>query len=157
MGFYRAGTDGGCRGNPGIGAWAFVIDLPGKGIKGRSGFAELTTNNEMELRALLEFMLWLDSLKEPIAVEVFVDSAYTVNGFNSWMENWKKRMWRTSSNSTVKNKTLWHDVYHLNKALVAKGFTLKVTKVKGHSGHDLNDAADLRCNVLMDEYELNQL
>jgi len=153
----EVGTDGGCRGNPGPGSWAFVISLNGSTqLKGKSGFSELTTNNEMELTALKEFMLWVSKLSGKSKVTLYIDSGYVLNGYNSWMHNWKRNMWRTSSGSPVKNKQLWHDVYHLSKELEGK-VDLTLVKVKGHSGHWLNEAADERCNVMMDEYELNNL
>lgn len=124
-------------------------------MKGKAGHSELTTNNEMELKAVYEALTWLSKLNEPYDVTVMVDSAYVVNGYTQWMHNWKKNMWRTSSGGRVKNKQLWHDVYHLSKEL-EKTHTLTFQKVKGHSGHPMNEAADLRCNVLMDEYELNK-
>lgn len=155
---YITATDGGCRGNPGIGSWAFVVELTDptgtKFTRGRSGFSALTTNNEMELKALHELLTWAATLKNCEKLVVYTDSAYTLNGYNTWMHSWKKNMWRTSKGSPVKNKELWHDTYHLSKALP---FEVELVKVKGHSGHPLNEAADTRCNVEMDEYELNNL
>lgn len=149
---YETATDGGCRGNPGIGSWAFVVQL-GTDIKGKSGFSKHTTNNEMELLALLELMRWATKLPAGSKVNVYMDSAYVLNGYTKWMHGWKNRMWRTASNQPVKNKGLWHDVYHLSKDPTLPEINL--VKVKGHSGHPLNDAADERCNVAMDEYELS--
>lgn len=151
---YNTATDGGCRGNPGIGAWAFVVEV-GTGTKGRSGFSELTTNNEMELKALFELMTWAKKLGEDSKIVVYIDSAYVMNGFNTWMANWKVNMWKTSKGSPIKNKTLWHDVYHLSKE--AGMPEIELIKVKGHSGHYLNTPADERCNVEMDQYEMNLL
>lgn len=151
---YELATDGGCRGNPGIGSWAFVVKLSETEIKGKSGFSEYTTNNEMELQAFYEALLWLKQLKGCSKAIIYLDSAYTLNGYTSWMHSWKKNMWKTSKGSAVKNKKLWHDVYHLSKELPME---VELVKVKGHSGHRMNDAADERCNVLMDEYELNKL
>lgn len=147
------GTDGGCRGNPGIGSWAFVVSINGStNIKGKSGFKEVTTNNEMELQAFLEAVRWLKTLRESYEIKVYTDSSYLVNGFTKWMHGWKNNMWRTASNSPVKNKQLWHDIYH-----ESKGLDIELTKVKGHSGFWLNEAADERCNVEMDNYELGRL
>lgn len=145
---YKIYTDGGCRGNPGIGAWGMAV-YEGFQHKGnKSGFKEVTTNNEMELQAVVEAVQWAIRAKLP-ALEIYSDSAYVCNGFNSWMEGWKARMWKTSGGGTVKNLELWRSLYHDSKLL-----DVKVIKVKAHCGIEGNELADTLCNCAMDEWEL---
>lgn len=144
---FKIYTDGGCRGNPGIGAWGMAV-YQGHMHKGnKSGFKEVTTNNEMELTAIVEAVQWAirAKLKE---IEIYTDSAYSCNGFNQWMQGWKSRMWKTSAGGTVKNLELWRTLYHDSKLL-----SVKVVKVKAHSGIEGNELADTLCNVAMDEWE----
>ncbi len=152
---YKIYTDGGCRGNPGLGSWAMVVYQQvghAKYHKGnKTGYSAYTTNNEMELTAVVQAVNWAirGRLTE---IEIFTDSAYVCNGFNQWMEGWKKRMWKTSSGGRVKNLELWRDLYHSSKKL-----NITLTKVKGHSGDEGNEKADLLCNCVMDEWELQNV
>ncbi|ASV43416.1 ribonuclease HI [Vibrio phage JSF12] len=145
-------TDGACRGNPGIGAWAMVV-YEGHMYKGKKvGFSEVTTNNEMELTAVVEAAKWALRLGKPVSIHT--DSAYVCNGFNDWMHKWAKNHWRNSTNGTIKNLKLWQDLYFTNKDLIAKGITIQLVKVKGHSGLEGNEMADNLCNCEMDAWEL---
>ncbi|MFG6319495.1 MAG: ribonuclease HI [Clostridia bacterium] len=127
-------TDGACSGNPGPGGWGAVL-IYGETQKEISGAKENTTNNIMEITAVLEA---LKLLKEECEVEVYSDSAYVVNCFNQgWIYNWQKNNWKTSGKDPVKNKELWEELYDLTKKH-------KVTfiKVKGHSDNELNNRCD---------------
>lgn len=147
MSLFKVWTDGACRGNPGIGAWAMCV-YQGHMHKGnKSGFSEHTTNNEMELKAVVEAALWAKKLGKPVTV--YTDSAYVCNGFNSWMANWAKNNWRGSSNQPIKNMDLWKELYFTSKEI-----DLSLVKVKGHSGIEGNELADTLCNCQMDEWEL---
>ena len=127
-------TDGACSGNPGPGGWAAIL-ISGDTRKEISGGSKNTTNNIMELTAILE---GLKALKYACEVEVYSDSAYSVNAFNQgWIYNWVKKGWKTADGSPVKNKEIWEELYNLTKIHNVKFF-----KVKGHSDDELNNRCD---------------
>ena len=127
-------TDGACSGNPGPGGWAAVLIYEDT-RKEISGGCKNTTNNIMELTAILES---LKILKVECDVEIYSDSAYSVNAFNQgWIYNWIKKGWKTADGSEVKNKEIWQEIYSLTKKHNVKFF-----KVKGHSNVELNNRCD---------------
>ncbi len=136
-------TDGSCLGNPGPGGWAAVIRY-GKYTKKLSGSAPQTTNNRMEMAAVIE---GLNALKEPCDVTIVTDSQYLKNGMTLWLDSWKRRNWKTKSKTTVKNKEIWI-------ALEAATSRHKVSWkwVKGHATHADNNL----CDVLAKEAAANQ-
>ncbi len=131
-------TDGSCLGNPGPGGWGVLLRLAGSTHeKELSGGFLLTTNNRMEITAVLEA---LRALKEPCAVDLFSDSQYVCNAIRKgWLASWQKNSWRKSDKKPVKNKDLW-------EALLPFLQTHDVTFhwLKGHAGHPENE----RCDVL---------
>ena len=131
-------TDGACSGNPGPGGWAFVMKHPASGKElVRSGGQRETTNNQMELMAVIE---GLTVLKRPSQVNVVSDSTYVLNGLESWMASWKKNGWQRKEkgrNAPVKNVELWKRLDELKQI-----HTLTFTKIKGHSGHPENERCD---------------
>ncbi|GHB21876.1 ribonuclease H [Pseudovibrio japonicus] len=126
-------TDGACSGNPGPGGWGVLLRF-GEHEKELCGGESDTTNNRMELMAAIQA---LDSLKRSCAVDLYTDSSYVKNGITQWMHNWKRKGWRTASNSPVKNADLWQQ---LDEA--AKRHDVSWHWVKGHAGHDENERAD---------------
>lgn len=127
-------TDGACSGNPGPGGWAAVL-IYGDNKKEISGGSPETTNNIMELTAILE---GLKALKVECEVEIYSDSAYSVNAFNlGWIYNWMKKGWKTASGETVKNKEIWQELYSLTQK-----HKVTFNKVKGHSDDELNNRCD---------------
>lgn len=127
-------TDGACSGNPGPGGWAAVL-ISGDYKKEISGGNPNTTNNIMELTAILEA---LKALKQECEVELYSDSAYSVNAFNQgWIFNWIKKGWKTADGSEVKNKEIWQEIYELTKK-----HKVEFNKVKGHSDVELNNRCD---------------
>ncbi len=126
-------TDGACSNNPGPGGWGVVLksDSYQKMLKG--GALE-TTNNQMELIAAIKA---LKALKYPCKVILYTDSVYVQNGITKWLENWKKKNWRTASKKAVKNKKLWQTLDQLNQK-----HTVIWKWVKGHSGNEGNELAD---------------
>lgn len=127
-------TDGACSGNPGPGGWAAVL-IAGEYKKEISGGNKETTNNIMELTAILEA---LKALKKECEVELYSDSAYCVNAFNQgWIYNWIKKGWKTADGSIVKNKEIWQEIYDLTKK-----HKVNFNKVKGHSDVELNNRCD---------------
>ncbi len=135
-------TDGGCRGNPGIGGWGALLRY-GKNEKELYGYEEKTTNNRMELMAAIKA---LETLTEPCHIILTTDSQYVRQGITQWMTNWKKRNWKTASKQDVKNKDLWQ---RLDKA--TKQHTIDWQWVKGHSGHFENERVDALANRAMNE------
>lgn len=127
-------TDGACSGNPGPGGWAAVL-ICGEHKKEIYGGNKNTTNNIMELTAIIE---GLKALNQECEVEVYSDSAYSVNGFNQgWIYNWIKKGWKTADGQDVKNKELWQELYSLTKK-----HKVNFNKVKGHSDVELNNRCD---------------
>lgn len=127
-------TDGACSGNPGPGGWGALL-MFGENKKEISGFSKDTTNNIMELTAVIEA---LKLLKESCEVDLYSDSSYVVNGFlQGWIYNWMKNNWRTSSKEPVKNKELWQELYNLTQK-----HKVNFIKVKGHSDNEFNNRCD---------------
>jgi ribonuclease HI len=126
-------TDGACSGNPGPGGWGAILVF--NGIERElSGGEALTTNNRMEMTAALEA---LNALKRPCAVDLFTDSQYVMQGITSWLQNWKRRGWRTADNKPVKNAELWRA---LDEA--AARHQVKWHWVKGHADNPMNNRVD---------------
>lgn len=127
-------TDGACSGNPGPGGWAAVL-LYGDNRKEISGGSKNTTNNIMEITAVIEA---LKCLKFECEAKVHSDSAYVVNCFNNgWIQKWEKNNWQTASKEPVKNKELWKELYNL-----VQKHKVEFIKVKGHSNVELNNRCD---------------
>lgn len=131
-------TDGGCSGNPGPGGWAFILRHPDTGKQmERSGGEPHTTNNRMELMAVIE---GLSALKMPTHVELLTDSVYVGKGLSEWMPKWKCNGWQRKENGKllpVKNDDLWRKLDEL-----AARHQIRYTRVAGHSGHPENDRCD---------------
>jgi ribonuclease HI len=126
-------TDGACSGNPGEGGWGAVL-IYGNKMKEISGYSKVTTNNRMELQAVIEA---LSSLKRKCNVEIYTDSNYVRNGIIEWVNNWKKNNWRTSKKEDVKNQDLWKKLDELNNF-----HNIKWIWVKGHADDDFNNKVD---------------
>ena len=127
-------TDGACSGNPGAGGWGAILAYRGKEKELSGGEAE-TTNNRMELSAAI---FALSALKEPCIVDLYSDSAYTVNAFNEgWLDSWQKKGWRGADNKEVKNRDLWEKLLTLTKK-----HEVTFHKVKGHSDNEKNNRCD---------------
>ena len=132
-------TDGGCTGNPGPGGWGAVLIVNGKEIE-ISGGAPQTTNNQMELTAViraLEYVGKMFSLKDDL-LSIYTDSQYVKNGITSWIINWERNGWKTASKKPVKNKDFWIELRTLSKLANIEWFW-----VKGHSGDKYNELCDL--------------
>ena len=129
-------TDGACKGNPGSGGWAAILEFEGR-EKELCGGEKSTTNNRMELTAAIE---GLKALKTECTVDLYSDSQYLVNAINKgWLENWKKKGWRKADKSVVLNDDLWKE---LDELLSKHEVTF--IWVRGHDGHEYNE----RCDVL---------
>ena len=126
-------TDGACKGNPGIGGWGALLRMA-QHEKRLCGGALLTTNNQMELQAVIEA---LKTLKRPCRIEIYTDSKYVQQGITQWIHNWKRNGWRTAAKKPVKNSDLWKQLDQL-----ASQHDVEWRWVKGHSGHPENDRCD---------------
>jgi ribonuclease HI len=136
--FVQLFTDGACSGNPGPGGWGYILRHPasGKEREGSGGLAE-TTNNQMELMAVIE---GLRALRSRSRVEVVTDSKYVAQGSLEWMPGWKKNGWRRREGKQfkpVKNVELWQLMDEL-----LQRHDVRFTVVKGHSGHPENERCD---------------
>jgi ribonuclease HI len=131
-------TDGACKGNPGPGGWAFVLQHPISGkTREHFGSEPNTTNNRMELLAVIE---GLKILTKPSQVEIVSDSKYVLQGLEDWMAKWKKNGWRRKEGNSwkpVKNVDLWQE---LDKLATLHELTFQY--VPGHSGHPFNERCD---------------
>lgn len=129
-------TDGGCSGNPGPGGWAFVVSENGEIREYRSGGDQSTTNNKMELTAVINALEYAKANGERDVV-ILTDSQYVKNGITVWIHSWKKNGWRTSSKAPVKNVEYWVTLDKLNDEL-----NVDWQWVKGHAGIVGNEECD---------------
>ena len=131
-------TDGACSGNPGPGGWAFILDhVPTGTQKEDSGAQEQTTNNQMELQAVIQ---GLASLKRRTRIHVVTDSSYVQQGITTWIHGWKQRGWRRKTGDglrPVKNVELWQELDRLTEQ-----HDVSFERVRGHSGHAMNERCD---------------
>jgi ribonuclease HI len=134
-------TDGACRGNPGPGGWGALLSS-GEYEKELSGAEALTTNNRMELTAVIRA---LEALKGPSEARVYTDSEYVRRGITEWVKNWKARGWKTADRKPVKNQDLWERLDELTA-----GHKIEWRWVKGHSGVPGNERVDRLANEAID-------
>ena len=130
-------TDGACKGNPGIGGWGVLIKYSDISNE-LKGFQPETTNNRMELIAVIE---GLKIIQEGTDIQLITDSQYVKNGINQWIVNWKNNGWKTASKKPVKNIDLWKELDEL-----VQNYNIEGKWVKGHSGHPGNERADQLAN-----------
>ncbi len=141
----RVHTDGGCHGNPGPGAWAYVVELGSDTVEG-AGYDAATTNNRMELTAVIEALGYIRSRfrgtdkaeSTPLPeVEIHTDSRYVQQGITSWIESWERNGWKTSAKKPVKNQELWRRLRELQLEMKPRW-----SWVRGHAGNPLNERCD---------------
>lgn len=135
-------TDGACRGNPGPGGWGVFLRYD-QHEKKLFGGDPLTTNNRMELQAVIE---GLAALKRPCEIDLYTDSKYVRDGMTQWLENWKRRGWKTAAKKPVKNDELWKRLDDLTQC-----HNIHWHWVKGHAGNHGNELADQLANRGIDE------
>ncbi|VVE56217.1 Ribonuclease HI [Pandoraea capi] len=130
-------TDGACKGNPGPGGWGALL-VAGKHRKEMFGGEPNTTNNRMELLAVIRA---LEALNKPCHVVLHTDSQYVQKGISEWIHGWKARSWKTAAKEPVKNADLWQTL-----DIVSQKHDIDWRWVKGHAGHEGNEAADQLAN-----------
>ena len=136
-------TDGACSGNPGLGGYGGIL-IYGDIQREYSGNEEQTTNNRMEVTAVIE---GLKRLKYPCIVNVYSDSAYMVNAFlNGWIYAWRKNGWKKADNKEVLNVDLWEELYNLTKM-----HEVTFHKVAGHADNALNNRCDALARGAIEE------
>lgn len=147
-------SDGGCRGNPGPGAYAFVIQIHnGEVLAEGVEYEAYTTNNKMELsgplKGLHELLEVLPAKgKDPLLtkIKIITDSKYVVDGMKSWVKGWKARGWKKADNKAPENLELWQDLDSVRE----KFMQVEWMWVKGHAGHPQNEYCDRKANEVMD-------
>ena len=137
-------TDGACKGNPGPGGWGVVIIKNGKPVDEIYGGELNTTNNRMELLAVIH---GLNNIAEAETVRVNTDSLYVKNGITSWINKWVENGWKTAAKKDVANKDLWIELQS-----IVETRDVKWNWVRGHSGDAGNERADLLANKGVSDY-----
>ncbi len=148
-------SDGGCRGNPGPGAFAYVIqEHNGAVVAEGVEFESHTTNNKMELSGPLHGLRDLKDIlpglgKEPLLtkIRVVTDSKYVVDGMNTWVQGWKSRGWKKADNKAPENLELWQELDLIRNSFLEIDWVW----VKGHGGHPQNEYCDRKANEVMDD------
>ncbi len=135
-------TDGACSGNPGPGGWGALL-RSGDQERELSGYAPATTNNRMELTAVIEA---LRALKRPVTARVHTDSQYVQKGISEWIHGWKRRGWKTADRQPVKNADLWQTLDALTV-----GHKIEWLWVRGHAGHTENERVDALARRAIEE------
>ena len=126
-------TDGSCLNNPGNGGWGAIL-LYNKIEKVISGNSKNTTNNQMELKAVIEA---LRILKKSCEIDIYTDSQYVKNGITGWINNWLRNNWKSANNKPIKNKEFWQELYKLTER-----HQINWHWVKAHNGHIMNERVD---------------
>ena len=137
-------TDGSCLGNPGPGGWGFIA-TDGTHIAERCGGEKMTTNNQMELTAVIRA---LTAAQKHSEIEIHTDSQYVKNGMETWIKNWRKNNWRTADKKPVKNKELWQKLDDL-----ASRIKIHWVWVRGHNGEEFNERVDDLARTAAESYK----
>ena len=147
-------TDGSSLGNPGKGGWGVVITSGDKVIDELGGYEKDTTNNRMELMAVIETLKYIIKKYSNDKVIIHADSTYVLGGVTTWIHNWEKNGWRTANKKPVLKKDLWQELIALVRDFKGE---LSWQKVKGHDGHIHNERADViatECSSLQRNHSL---
>ena len=138
----RIYTDGACSENPGPGGWGMVVNSETK-CKTYGGYSKKTTNNKMELKAVIEAYRFILDHKGLDDIEILSDSAYVVNSINQhWVLKWASNGWITTKGESVKNYHLWKQFLSLHSAVKQKGINVVLIQIKGHAVNTFNELAD---------------
>lgn len=126
-------TDGACKGNPGPGGYGAILKH-GDNVKELAGYDPDTTNNRMELTAIIES---LRLIKRPCRIRIITDSNYVVKGMTEWLPAWMRKNWKNSQDKPVLNRDLWEELVKLSKP-----HSIEWKWIKGHDGHKENERCD---------------
>lgn len=139
----RIYTDGACSGNPGPGGWAVVFNTA-RDCSTLSGHEQETTNNRMELKAVVKaYEEVLSGRVRGTTFELYSDSAYVVNAINGcWLDKWQLNGWQTTRGEDIKNRDLWERFSKVRSRLLRKGVKIHLNKIKGHAGNAFNEYVD---------------
>ena len=140
-------TDGGCRPNPGFGACGFIKVIDNKKVYQKAFYKADTTNNQMELGAVIKALEYHQKNHPDSPSTILVDSQYVKSGIESWIKNWKKNNWLTAKGQPVKNQDLWIRLDALTQSL-----TVNFEWVKGHSDDEFNEQVDQLCTNTIYKY-----
>jgi ribonuclease HI len=142
--------DGACKGNPGTGGWGTVIYFTDGSVAELGGKEPATTNNRMEMQAVIEAMEFFIRSGQTTSCTLYTDSEYVIKGVTSWIRGWKSRGWKTAAGKPVLNQDLWEKLDELSSTirLQAQGKPLKWEHVKGHAGNVGNE----RCDVIASSF-----
>lgn len=131
---FEAWTDGACEPNPGVGGWGYLLISADGAVSENYGGERQTTNNRMELRAIL---MALKALPNGAMAVIYSDSQYCVNGLTIWGRNWQRRNWHKKDGAPMPNRDLWLLIHEQTKRVSAS-----FTWVRGHAGNSGNERAD---------------
>lgn len=145
-------TDGACRGNQNVenfGAWSFVVVDNDTEIAAVSGFQPNTTNNKMEMAAVIAALNWVTLNHRGTRPVIISDSQYVVKGITEWIHGWIKKNWVNSIKKPVENRSQWEIMHSLNSSVKAQ-----FQWIRGHDGDKYNEMCDKMCNDLLDSLTL---
>ena len=151
---YEIYTDGACSKNPGPGGYSFIFVKDGKVTYTQKGYSPKTTNNEMELLAIVKALQILKESCSALSLDVTVysDSLYCLNPINlGWLKTWKQKGWKNSHNQPIANLKLWTILYRILYPQRKSKVTINFVKVKGHSGNKYNELADQLAKSIIKE------
>ncbi len=146
--FVEIFSDGACSGNPGVGGYGIIL-RSGSREKELSGCYPMTTNNRMELTAVIKA---IEMLKRPCRIKIVTDSNYVVQGMTSWISRWIKNNWKNTQKREVINRDLWEKLYHLTHV-----HDIKWEWVKGHDGSPENERCDMLARLAIKRYKEKSL
>lgn len=148
---YRIYTDGSWDKEKDVGGWAFVV-VDNKGLKLKKGSKKGTTNNQMELIAVLNALEYAVR-KQLREVEILTDSMYVLNGIEKYVETWEANNWMGLSGEKIKYKSQWKRILFTLDKIKKNNFSVKFSKIKGHSGNSLNELADILAREAIKAYK----
>jgi ribonuclease HI len=147
-------TDGACSGNPGPGGWGAIVALGDTEVREFGGRQDATTNNRMEMTAVIEALRFLEGIQSRVSdLIVYSDSKYMIEGLTQWIHGWIRKGWINGGGDPVKNKDLWMELHRLKTEIEKRGAPLRFQYVAGHSGIEGNE----RCDVIAQAFSAGEM